>query len=136
MEYLPKGLMIMPDITNKTLEDILKEIVLTHGQIGIIIAVGIIALLLGGFIEWLYLTKFKYVSVNTKLEQLEQENGQLANKLREANSKIDNLESEIKKLETEIQDIQGYRFAKVATKPDSQDEALKVFIGDNENTKR
>lgn len=118
----------MPDITNKTWEDIFKEIVLTHGQIGIIIVVGIIALLLGGAIVWVYLTKFKYISVNTKLEQLEQKNEQLTNELSEANSKIDNLESE-------AQDIQGYRFARTAIKPDSQDEALKAFIGDNDNTK-
>lgn len=120
--------MIMPDITNKTWEDIFKEIILTHGQIGIIIVVGIIALLLGGTIVWVYLTKFKYVSVNSKLEQLEQKNGQLTDELSEANSKIVSLE-------TEIQDIQGYRFAKTAIKPDSQDEALKAFIGDNDNTK-
>lgn len=128
MEYLPKGLMIMPDVTNKTWEEIFKEIILTNGQIGIIIVVSIIALLLGGAIVWVYLTKFKYVSVDSKLEQLKQEKGQLKNDLDEANSKIE-------KLEAETQDIQGNRFARTAIKPDLQDDALKEFIGDNNNTK-
>lgn len=125
----------MLDVTNKTWEEIFKEIVLTHGQIGIIIVIGIIALLLGGGIVWFYLTKIKYVSVNTELEQLKQENGQLTKKLNEADNKNDDLESKIKQLQTETQDIQEYRFARKAIKPDAQDEALKVFIGDNDNTK-
>ena len=126
----------MPDVTNKTWEDIFKEIILAHGQVGVIIVIGIITLLLGGVIVWFYLTKFKYVSVNTQLERLKQENGQLTKNLDEANDKINGLESKIKKLEAESQDIQEYRFVRQSIKPDSQDESLKVFIDDTNNIKK
>ena len=131
----------MLDVSNKTWEDIFKEIVLTHGQKGIIVLVAIVSALLGGFLVWFYLTKFKYVLLETEKAKLEQTKETLTEKLENSNNKISELKTEISELKTEInkvkeetEDIQDYRFARQAKKSDTPDEALTLFVGKEDNT--
>lgn len=124
----------MPDISNTTWEDIFKEIILTYGQIGIIVVVGLLSVVLGGVLVWVYLTKIKYVLMETEMANTKQINENLTKEINDATSKISALETELEDLKKEIADIQGYRFARQATKSDAPDKALKQFVGKENNT--
>ena len=118
------------NITNITWEEILKSIILTHGQIGVIIVVGILSFFFGCCLSWVYLSKVKYAILKNNLSQVKSANQQLSNNLADANDRIDQLEAENTNLKTEYADIQANIHVREATRSDPQDNSLKVFTRD------
>ena len=115
------------ELTDKTWEEILKEIILTHGQIGIMVVVAIIALIIGGVGVWVYLTKIKYKLIEYNLEKSKNNERALEVKLSEANKKIIQLEADNERLRNELKDINDYRHVRQAVKKDEKDSALQEF---------
>ena len=115
------------DITDKTWEEIFKEIVLNHGQIGIMIVLAILSLVIGGGIVWLYLTKVKYKLTEYNLTVCETDKQNLESELSKAKETITQLEADNKRLRNEHKDVNDYRHVRQAVKRDEKDVSLQEF---------
>ncbi len=114
------------NVTDRTLEDVFVDIS-RFGDVGLLIVVGILAFLLGGFVVWLYLSKVKYVSAEDRISLAEEKREDAEKLLNEANLKITGLENEIKSLKKKYKDFDDCQHVKAALKKDETDAFLMEF---------
>ena len=115
------------NVTDKTWEDILKYVVLKHGNVGLLVAVGIIAFIVGVILAWLYLSKIKYRVLNNKLEEMKSDKSRTENELKNAKETIAQLREENNALRSEYADITDDLYARHAIADDELDSAVKAF---------
>lgn len=112
------------NVTDRTLEDVFVEL-LDNGEIPRLVAVGVVALILGLLVGWfftkIYFSKFKYIRLKNKIDEAEREKSELKEKV----VQLENSYTELQKKYDELEHLRDKRYAALATEPDEIDPSLK-----------
>lgn len=114
-------------ISDTTWEDILKTIVLTKGEVGLIVGVAIISFILGSVVVWLYFTKVRCFFIENQNKELTSDKEKLQMELQNANTSISQLEKEKQELEDKYKKFNDTQHVINAKRKDETDEALVIF---------